>query len=695
MEKNEEEPKQDLHFPDKPSIAEKEAVTSNTVIKSIASIALFVLAFYLLFDADLKFILILVVVIFIHEMGHLLAMKIFNYKDVKMFFIPLLGALATGKKNNVSQKQNAIILLAGPVPGILIGIIMYYLSIVNNSPDLEMTANIFIFLNMFNLLPLTPLDGGQLIGTLFFTNKEKLRAIFTILSAAGLAIIAISLEEYFLLIIPIFLLIGLTSQGKSKKIRKALDQQSIDYEKPFEELTSKEYWLIRDQIVSNYPHLKLQPGNYAASSKENSIINLITAILTTKPIVDLSGMAKAILVGIWLLFFVGPFIALGLMYTDSTPEQAIADYTEAIELDPDNAMAYNNRGLVYYNLGDLEQAIRDYTKAIELDSKFALAYSNRGFAYYHSGDLEQAISDFNKAIELDPGDAEAYNNRGFAYYESRELEKAIADYTKTIELDSNDVYAYNSRGLAYKEFGDLEKAIADYSTVIELDPDVGMAYINRGSTYDVSGDPHQAIRDYTKAIALEPDLALAYYNRGKAYYNSGNFEKAIRDHNKAIEIDTGYAVAYTDRGTLYADIGDLEQAIADHTRAIQLDADLALAYYNRGKAYAKLEDLEQAIQDFTKAIELDPADPEAYNNRGISYSNSGNLGKAIADYTNAIELDSNYTMAYHNRVIAYYNSGDLEEAIADYERYLELAPYAPDREEVLKSIEKLKSQLGE
>ncbi|KKL71137.1 hypothetical protein LCGC14_2097910, partial [marine sediment metagenome] len=89
-------------------------------------------------------------------------------------------------------------------------------------------------------------------------------------------------------------------------------------------------------------------------------------------------------------------------YEAGNLEQALADYTKALELDPDFVLAYHNRGLAYANLGDLEQAIADYTKALELDQTLVRAYINRGAAYQKSGDLEQAIRDFGRYLDLVP-----------------------------------------------------------------------------------------------------------------------------------------------------------------------------------------------------------------------------------------------------------------------------------------------------
>ncbi|PEU75287.1 hypothetical protein CN394_27545 [Bacillus anthracis] len=83
-------------------------------------------------------------------------------------------------------------------------------------------------------------------------------------------------------------------------------------------------------------------------------------------------------------------------------EEAIRDYTKAIELKPDYAQAHNNRGLVFESKGNQEEAIRDYTKAIELKPDYALAYYNRGIVFNSKGNQEEAIKDFTMAIGIEP-----------------------------------------------------------------------------------------------------------------------------------------------------------------------------------------------------------------------------------------------------------------------------------------------------
>ncbi len=136
-------------------------------------------------------------------------------------------------------------------------------------------------------------------------------------------------------------------------------------------------------------------------------------------------------------------------------------WNDAVLKSPQKARPYNNRGLAYFDKGNLGQAISDYNKAIGIDPNHALAYINRGNAYSNEGNLGQAISDYNKAIEINPNLAEAYYNRGNAYSNKGNLGQAISDYNKAIEINPNLALAYNNRGLAYFNKKDYDKTWKD------------------------------------------------------------------------------------------------------------------------------------------------------------------------------------------------------------------------------------------
>ncbi|MGD1846425.1 MAG: site-2 protease family protein [Salibacteraceae bacterium] len=303
---------EEVFYPEKPEERKK----NNPIIQSAASLILFVGAYYLFFDTDLSFIYVLLVVLFIHEMGHFIAMKAFNYQDVKMFFIPLMGAMVTGQKRQISQVQQSIILLAGPVPGLIIGLVMLYLAGRWDDNTMSVTASMFLFINGFNLLPITPMDGGRLIGTLFFSSKDIVQMIFMAISAIAMAVIAVYLKAYLLLILPAFLALQAMGLLRHQKIRKELDQSELDYQQPFDEMSNETYWRVREVLVRSISTLKDVPGKpYRISAKAQQIIAHVKAISMPPPIKAITWKSKLAFLLVWVFFIVMPLLMAAWIYS--------------------------------------------------------------------------------------------------------------------------------------------------------------------------------------------------------------------------------------------------------------------------------------------------------------------------------------------------------------------------------------------
>jgi len=168
---------------------------------------------------------------------------------------------------------------------------------------------------------------------------------------------------------------------------------------------------------------------------------------------------------------------------------ALADYDEAIRLDPGNVMAYTARGGVYLTEGDFERAVADYNEVIRINPSLPFGFYNRGNAYARLGDYDSAIADFDAAMQMDP----------------------------------TFIMPRMARGSALAAKGDLDAAIANYGAVIELEPNSPRAYSNRALVFC-----HQARlrprhrRTTARPSGWSPTDPLVYYTRGLAYYAKGD-----------------------------------------------------------------------------------------------------------------------------------------------------------------------------
>ena len=293
------------YYPPKPDIEEQSKTNIN---KSLLSLGLFIVLFYFFID-DIQVLFLVVLILFIHEMGHFIAMKVFGYNGVNMFFIPLMGAMVTGEKDRISQLQRAIIVLAGPVPGVLIGcgIIAYAQTIGHTGAAIA--GFMFLLINMLNLLPLDPLDGGKLIETLFFSSNEKIKQVFLIASVAFMVIAGVFFQMYLLAFFGLYMSLRIKMLKTLSELRKKISVYKIPLIRTYDELTDKEYWTIRKEyILSSKLSKMIDPNEYVESQFEDRIAISVRNVLITPIEKDISATGKLFLLLLWLASLILPVL---------------------------------------------------------------------------------------------------------------------------------------------------------------------------------------------------------------------------------------------------------------------------------------------------------------------------------------------------------------------------------------------------
>lgn len=189
---------------------------------------------YFFFDGGWSFLAALMLVLLVHELGHYAAMRAFGYRDLSIFFLPLLGAAAAGHKDTAPPWQQLVILFAGPLPGLLLAVaggIAYIATLGSDgattlppwalSFGLELIV-IALVINALNLLPIMPLDGGRIAELLFFSRFPRASFVFFGAGVAALGAGALALGDPILGVLATVLALSLPFQWRLARISRTL-----------------------------------------------------------------------------------------------------------------------------------------------------------------------------------------------------------------------------------------------------------------------------------------------------------------------------------------------------------------------------------------------------------------------------------------------------------------------------------------
>ncbi len=209
----------------------------------------------------------------------------------------------------------------------------------------------------------------------------------------------------------------------------------------------------------------------------------------------------------------------------------------------------NDAAMDATNAGDFATAEIYWTKLIELAPNNAALWSNRGNAKVSQHHLEAALDDYNEAVRLAPTIADPYLNRGAALQGLGKYKAAIADYDKALSYNPKDAGLYNNRGNARSDLGDWAGAVADYQTAMQLDSRLTTAYGNYALALYELGQKDQAVRTMKNILRKYPNytdvragLVAALWDRkssGEAESNwvaVDNLDQRYRDLNWLREV---------------------------------------------------------------------------------------------------------------------------------------------------------------
>ena len=291
-------------YPPKPELIEPKA--KGNLALTIFSIVLFILVFLLIFTDEVNFVFNLILVLIVHELGHFLMMKLFGYKNVRMLFIPLMGAFVQGSKEEYSQKQSLMVVAAGPMPGIIFGLTLIFLAGTYHQVWMMDLAILFLLLNIINLLPLDPLDGGQLFKLLIKANHDLFLLVFSFVSSLVLIAFGWYIDSWVMIAFGFIMGFRVRTIQNQYNLRKEMKEEDINFRTSYKLLSNRDFHKIKEILLNNTPGLKNFVENVPSEDADPILASQVNSVLVSPIAKDSSVLFKLIIIILWVLSLLVP-----------------------------------------------------------------------------------------------------------------------------------------------------------------------------------------------------------------------------------------------------------------------------------------------------------------------------------------------------------------------------------------------------
>lgn len=196
-------------------------------------------------------------------------------------------------------------------------------------------------------------------------------------------------------------------------------------------------------------------------------------------------------------------------YRKGEVAEAVRSYNQALATDPENPVAWNNKGLILAVAGNYAEALKCHLKAIELDPKHVDAISNVGMAYTKMGELGKALEWYERALDIDPRHETTWNNKGNLLSKAGKYEEALACYDRAIDINPRYMAAMNNKAVELIHLKRYEEALALLDPVLRSRPLFAEGWYVKGKAYIGMSEFDKAIVCLERAHRLNPDFHQA------------------------------------------------------------------------------------------------------------------------------------------------------------------------------------------
>jgi tetratricopeptide (TPR) repeat protein len=406
----------------------------------------------------------------------------------------------------------------------------------------------------------------------------------------------------------------------------------------------------------------------------------------------------------------GP-VARGGMASPRSPRDEELLRALARRINPRDADAHNNLGVVFYNKGMYDDAARHFELALELDPRMQVAERNLQICYLGTGHLEKALGELRQRLELEPDDQEAREALARILLHSGDAEGAVRELEHLLMRRPADARLFQRLARAELKRGGHDAALRALREAERHAPDDARVQLLAGEVLYQRGLFHEARRPLERAISLEPGLADAYHLLAFVYGEAGEPERATAMNARAAELNPGYSRSEAGLSLDGYSTARYQELIGAASASPAVAAGGELAHYNLGMAFRQRALYDDALRELRLATERgedaflvsqataelmllrsgngearplyeelvarEQSSPKLWNELGVARHQAGELEGAESAYRRALEVDPHYALALNNLGVVQHHLG-RDAAAGSLEGALQEKPGLPD-----------------
>ena len=365
-------------------------------------------------------------------------------------------------------------------------------------------------------------------------------------------------------------------------------------------------------------------------------------------------------------------------------------------INPNDAGAYNNLGVVFYNKSLYAEAIEQFERALDLDPRMQVAERNLQIAYFSTGYYDELLAHLHALLERDTEDAQIRDRLASTYFYGGDASAAIREWRRVLHVRPRDARVYRELARAELKRGDLDAALSALRNAAAIDPADAHTQLRIGEVLYQRGLHAEARDPLERAVRQDETLAEAHHLLAFVYGDLGETERANEAVARAAELNPSYTSSETSLSLDRYSLARYEELVGDRSGRPRVAEGGTLAHYNLGLAFRQKALYDEAMREFRLAtergedaymvqqaqaemlllrgggedaaalyrelIEQEPASPKLWNELGVAQHQLGRYDTAENAYRRALELDPAYALAWCNLGVALHYRGANEEA---------------------------------